>query len=68
MSPSYCIKYVEDLENIILLLYNIKICGGCDNFNIISDIKSKLGPQTIEFYEPWYHSKCTTVLLKNNKK
>jgi len=52
----------------MLLFHNIKICSGCDNFNITSDIKSKLGPQIIELYKSWYHSKGTTVLLKNNKK
>lgn len=67
LSSSYCIESVLDLENVLLLLHNINICNGCDNFNNTPDIKSKLRPQITEFNESWYHSKCT-VILKSNKK
>jgi len=66
-SSSNCIKCIEDLENVLLLLHNVNICNGCDNFNNTPDIKSKLGPHITEFNESWYHSKCT-VLLKSNTK
>lgn len=67
LSSSYCIESVVDLENVLLLLHNINICNGYDNFNNTPDIKSKLRPQITEFNESWHHSKCT-VILKSNKK